>query len=96
MIKRYLLCELSEGELARIERRLITDNIFFELILAREEQMIDAYVSKRMRRRDRKRFEESYLSTPEGHRQVCLARSLLEYTSRRRSEMACIVRPTGK
>jgi hypothetical protein len=78
-IRRYLLGRLSEFEMARIERRLMTEYDFFELMLVAEDELIDDYVLERLSGQDRASFENFFLCSPERREKLTFARSLNAY-----------------
>src|SRR4030095_1499031 len=48
-----------------------------------EEELVDNYVQDRLSISERKAFEESFLATPDGRRQVMLTKALRVHASRR-------------
>src|SRR5262249_40054652 len=79
LIRRYLVSEVTEDELADIEQRIMSDDAFFDEVRAVSDEMTDLYVSNRLSKDERKRFEERFLSTIEGRRQVAFARPFQQY-----------------
>jgi hypothetical protein len=59
----YLLSELTEPELSRIETRYFHDRQFHELILTLEEELMLDYLRGDLSGRERERFEAQFLSS---------------------------------
>lgn len=81
MIRNYLLGDLSNDEREQIELRLLTDRDFIEHLTLFEEELVDDYVHGTLAAGERRKFERSFLSTPEGIGQVRLAAVLRRYAS---------------
>src|SRR5258707_1321711 len=79
LIRRYLLGQLSEDELQRLEEKMMADNEFFNTVLVTEDEVIEEYVQGELPEIDRVRFEASFLSTDEGRQKVAYATALTEY-----------------
>jgi hypothetical protein len=73
-IIRYLLGELSAEEQSLLEERYFSDPDFLELVLATEDELVDAYVQDRLAQDQRRRFESYFLSSADGREKVELAR----------------------
>ena len=69
-IKSYLLGELPEAEVERLEESLFTDDDLLSEIEATEMSLVDGYVRNEMPQEERVRFEEQYLVTPERRQKV--------------------------
>lgn len=80
-IRDYLLGDLSNDEREQIELRLLTDRDFIEQLTLFEEELVDEYVRGTLAAGERRKFERSFLSTPEGTEQVRLATVLRRYAS---------------
>ena len=80
-IMQYLLGILPEEAQQRVEQRLLTDEDFFEELLAGEDELTDLYLNEDLSSEDRDRFESHFLSTPERHRQLKFAKALSRYVS---------------
>lgn len=83
LIRRYLLGELMEGERQEVEERLMTDDDFFDRTLLAEDDLIDQYARDELSGRDRKLFEQTILSTPDGRERVMLADNLVRHASKK-------------
>jgi len=81
LIRRYLLRELPKGEQKRVEERLMTDDAFFERLKVAEDELVDEYLGGGLSENERQRFELSFLTTPEGRRQVRFNTALRKYVS---------------
>lgn len=82
LIRRYLLGGLMEDERQEVEKRLMTDNDFFDRTLLVEDDLIDQYARDELSERDRKLFEQTILSTPDGRERVMLADNLIRRASK--------------
>lgn len=78
LVRRFLLGELAEEERARVEDAFLVDEEAFEMLLAAEDELVDAYARGELRGRERERFERHFLSTPRGREKLLRTRSLLE------------------
>ena len=78
-IRRYILNSLSQEELKEIEYRLLTDAEYLEKVSLLEDKLVDDYVCEVLSQEERRQFEGSYLSTPEGQTQVRFAARLRQY-----------------
>lgn len=79
LIRRYLLGQLSEDELRRLEEKMMADNEFFNLVLVTEDEIIEEFVQGELPEIDRGVFEASFLSTQEGRQQISYAKALRKY-----------------
>lgn len=75
-IRRYLLGEAPQEEGERLEKRLLSDADFFELLNLVEDELIDAYARGVLPDRERERFNEHFLSTPERRLKLEILQSL--------------------
>ncbi len=73
LIRKYLLCAIGEEEREAVERRMLTDTEFFEQVELAEDDLVDDYADNTLSPDERKKFEASFLTTPEGRQQVNLA-----------------------
>jgi hypothetical protein len=60
----YLLGNLSDEEMARLEERFFSDNQEFEELEIAEDELIDRYVRQELSPEDRKKFEQRIQSYP--------------------------------
>jgi CHAT domain-containing protein/Tfp pilus assembly protein PilF len=71
VLRQFLLGEIAdEDQRERIEKRLMTDDDYFEEFELVKEEVIDEYAEGEMSSKDRARFERHFLTTPD--RQVSL------------------------
>jgi hypothetical protein len=77
LIVRYFFGELSEDEEARVDEKFLSDNQFFEQMLAVEDALIDSYVQGELSDVDRKKVEEALLSSPRQVREVKFVKDLI-------------------
>lgn len=96
-MREYLLGGLSSDQMERVEELLITDDTFYDEVIALEDELIDRYIGDSLSDQDRARFESNFLTTPERHRQVSFARALKKYVSERpRPEEVIPDPPSGR
>ncbi|MBC7911153.1 MAG: hypothetical protein H7Y30_11665 [Pyrinomonadaceae bacterium] len=80
-IRQYLLGGLTAENLRQFEERLMTDDDYFQQLLAAESELIDDYVSDALTAQQSKSFETHFLCTPERHEQLRFARAFSQYGS---------------
>ncbi len=77
----YLLGELIDDEQVLVEERVLTDDAYFDLLRAAEDDLIDEYLSGTLSADARQRFETHFLCTPERREKLRFAAALREYVS---------------
>jgi tetratricopeptide (TPR) repeat protein len=77
----YLLGELSDDAQKGVEERLLTDNEYYDLLLATEDDLIDAYLGGAIVGRERERFEAHFLPHPERREKLRFAAAFRDYVS---------------
>ena len=82
LIRSYLLGELSEDELQKVEQRVMSDDHFAERVSIIEDSLVEDYIEGKLAGPDRTSFEKLLLSTPQGSEQVRFTQALKEYSSR--------------
>jgi len=80
-IRRYLLGDLDEEARQEVERRLLTEEDFFEELLFVEEELADQYLNEELSAGERRGFEGHFLSTPERRRKLRFAKTLGRYVA---------------
>ncbi len=80
-IKKYLLGQLAGADLAEIERRVLTDDEFYEEVQIMEDELVDEYVNAQLSADERRLFEKNYLSDPDSHNKLRLGRALDRHLS---------------
>lgn len=80
-IRQYLLGGLDEGARQTVERRLLTEEDFFEELLFAEEELTDQYLNEELSADERRSFESHFLSTPERRRKLSFAKALGRYVA---------------
>src|SRR5437763_5242598 len=75
-IKKYLLGQLAGADLAEIERRLLTDDEFYEEVQVMEDELVDEYVNAELSADERRLFEKNFLADPESRNKLRLGRAL--------------------
>jgi cell division protein FtsL len=73
---RYLLRELPEDQVEEIEQRYFTNEDWFDELRRVEAELIDSYVAGELDSDQKKKFEQLYLSMPEGKSRVRFAEAL--------------------
>lgn len=75
-LRQYLLGTASEEQQNEIEERYFADDEYFEKMLAAEDELVEAYASGELSRRERKRFDEYLLPNPKWQQKVANIRAL--------------------
>jgi hypothetical protein len=75
-IKNYLLGSLSVETSATLEERLLTDDDFFELLQAEEDELIDQYLANELPLTERQQFEQIFLAAPARRERLSLVQAL--------------------
>lgn len=75
-LRQYLLGIVSEEQQNEIEERYFVDDEYFAAMLAAEYELVEAYVSGELSRRERKRFDECLLPNPKWQQKVANIRAL--------------------
>ncbi len=91
MIRRYLLGQLAEDERQQLEERTMTDTELFNRTLLVEDELVDEYVKGELSESELKGFEASFLSTPEGRKQISFAKALGKYVTAASTEEGRVV-----
>jgi len=73
----YLLGELSQSDLARVDERLFSDDRFFSDVLQAEEELMEDYLESRLPDEERAHFERHFLASPSRRRSFEVTRALL-------------------
>jgi hypothetical protein len=60
--RRYLLNQLTDAEQKAVELELLSDDAFSEELEIVEDELIDEYLQGELSRKERKRFEEFFLT----------------------------------
>lgn len=79
-LRQYLLRQLAEDQQEYTEKRLLTDDEFFEELEIAEDELSDDYVSNELTPDQRRRFEQFFLISPERHGKLRFARALARQT----------------
>jgi hypothetical protein len=77
-IRRYLLAELEESDVAAVDESILGDDEFFEFVRAIEEDLIAEYVAGDFSPAERERFERCFLTSSDRRRRTEVARLLSE------------------
>src|SRR5947207_2882679 len=80
-IRRYLLGQLTDGELEETEQDLLTKEELLEELLMVEDDLIDEYLAGELSRDERVQFEQHFLATPERHDKLKFGRAFEKYLS---------------
>lgn len=75
----YLLGELDEEKRNTVEERYFADDMYFEQLLAVEDDLINKYLGGELSLFQSENFEKSLLSSPERRKKVEFAKMLREY-----------------
>src|SRR2546430_938249 len=80
-IKKYLLGQLAGADLAEIERRVLTDDEFYEEVQIMEDELVDEYINSELSPDERHLFERNFLADPESLNKLRLGRALDRHLS---------------
>jgi hypothetical protein len=86
IIRKYLLLQASNLERELVELRLLTDLHFLEYVEMVEDEMIDDYVYNHLSPKDRLRFEQHFLFTPERIEKLRFAQALFIFLTEKRAQ----------
>src|SRR5882672_4863746 len=78
-IRQYLLRQLSDDEQRIIEQRLLTEDDLFEELEIAEDELVDEYLAGTLSGKDRGKFADHFLATPEGKQSRRFAEALERY-----------------
>ncbi|HBB94600.1 MAG TPA: hypothetical protein DC054_04360 [Blastocatellia bacterium] len=78
-VREYLLGRLTPEDSSHVEERLLTDDNFYQELLAGEDDLIDEYLSGELSASERNPFEDYFTRTPERHEKLRFARTLKRY-----------------
>src|SRR5215210_2844320 len=81
LIRNYLLGELGDAEQQELEKRLLTDDEFYSHLLLVEDELAYDYTQGELGGGAREQFEQSFLTTPGGRRQISFNAALSKYIS---------------
>lgn len=77
LITRFLLGELSEQERAEVEERFLTDNHFFEEVLAVEDALLDQYLNDQISGEQLEHAQTLFQSSPGQKRELEFTKELI-------------------
>jgi hypothetical protein len=78
-IRRYLLGEMSEEEREQVERRLLSDEDYFQQVLMAENELIYDFVCDELPEQEKMSFRQHVLPVPERREDMKFARVLRKY-----------------
>jgi len=81
ILRRYLLGQATEGEMADVELRFLSSDDAFEDIKAVEDELFYEYSANEMSAEERVPFEAKFLATAEGRERLAFANALIETTA---------------
>jgi hypothetical protein len=81
ILRRYLLDQATEAEMADVELRFLSSDDAFEDIKAVEDELFYEYSANEMSAAERFSFEARFLSTAEGRDRLAFANALIETTA---------------
>ncbi len=76
LLRKYLLGELNEAEEQVFEEQLLEDDELSELLLAEEDELVDAYLGGELSESERERFDSYFMVTPERRKKLKFAQAL--------------------
>lgn len=80
LVRKYLLDDLGQDELERIEERLLTDAGFAEEVSIAQTELIDDYVAGELSDEERGQFENRFRLPPDRLQKLRFARAFDKYT----------------
>jgi hypothetical protein len=80
LVRKYLLGDLGQDELERIEERLLTDAGFAEEVSIAQTELIDDYVGGKLSDEERGQFEKHFRLPPGRLQKLRFARAFDKYT----------------
>ena len=80
-IKEYLLGRLNEDNRHDFEQRLLTDDGFYDELLAGEEELIDLYLGGELNEQESEMFEKNFLVTSERQQKLNFAKVFKKYAA---------------
>jgi len=80
-VRQYLLGRLAPEDSSQAEERLLTDDNFYQELLAGEDDLIDEYLSGELSAPEQKLFEDFFMTTPERHEKLRFGRGLKKYVN---------------
>jgi hypothetical protein len=81
LIRDYLLGRMAQGDLPRLEERILIDGDFYEELTIAEDELIDEYVRGDLGVSDRQSFESHFMSSPKGHEKLRFALALRKHVA---------------
>jgi hypothetical protein len=78
-IRRYLLGDLSDEERQEVEKRLLSDEDFYQQVLLAEDELAYDFVCDELTETEKARFRQHALPVPERRQDVKFARALRKY-----------------
>lgn len=94
ILRRYLLDQATEAEMADVELRFLSDDNAFEDIKAVEDELFYEYSANELSVAERVSFETKFLSTADGRDRLAFANALIETTGELSSQTAVAVSET--
>jgi hypothetical protein len=82
LFRRYVLGAATDAERDSIERAYFEHADGLDAVSAAEDDLIDDYLSGRLGRDERERFEHHYLATPDHRRRVAVVRAIRQIASK--------------
>jgi hypothetical protein len=79
VLKLYLLGRLEPEEQERLEKQLLTNDEYFEELLAAEDELIDSYVRGDLSEWERESFAQHFLAASERRQKLSFAETLHRY-----------------
>lgn len=78
-IKLYLLGELTEAQLIRLEERYFADSDFFDQIDAAEDDLIEKFLLGTLSRHEQSRLKELFLVSPSARQKLTVITAIHGY-----------------
>lgn len=78
-IRQYLLGQLDEERQQDLEKRLLSEELVFDEVLATEDDLIDEYLADQLSPSERADFERHFLATPQQQQKLSFGRAFNRY-----------------
>src|SRR5690242_2863412 len=87
-LRRYLLGQLSDDVREEVEQDFLSREEVFQELLMLEDELIDEYLSGKLKATDRRAFEQHFLATQERNEKLKFGRAFNRYVSSQSSTLA--------
>ncbi|HKP47516.1 MAG TPA: CHAT domain-containing protein [Pyrinomonadaceae bacterium] len=89
----YLLGALSDPDSENFEQQLLTAEGFYDELLAAENELVDDYLARRLRKDEQQMFERHFLNSPERAQKLRFAKALQRYAAEHTGASTVLSKP---